>query len=186
MFDSRLAASSRSLELRARASVALARTADSVAHAVRLVERARVVYAAAWDGQLARWYARADLAAAVQRGHRRRAAAAPSTRQRGAAQARRRAHRVGSADAAPEPHDQGRRHTHVWARAEVLSERRVLGRNGEAFTIRELEAGACPGSRTGRCLVFENHSLVRRLWDYPADWLAMSDVAVLALADIGE
>jgi hypothetical protein len=185
MLDSHLAASSRSLELRTRASVALARSADVVARAVRLVERARVVYAAVWDGQLARWYVRADRAAAVQRGHRRRAAGAPSARQRGAAQARRREHRVGFADAAPEPHDQGRSHTHVWAQAEVLSERRVLGTNGEAFTIRELEAGACPGPHTGRCLVFENHSLVRRLWDYPADWLAMSDVAVLALAGIG-
>lgn len=184
LLNARRATYARSLELRARARVAVTRVTQAVAHAGDAVYRARAVCATAWDGQLARWYARADRAAVLSYVQGRRAAGAPPVHPRGVVQARRRWRAVGAADATPGPHDHTPAHVGVWAQSGILAERRVLGRKGEVFIVREFDASDCPGPHTGPCLVFENHALVRRVWDYPCDWLGLSDVAVLALAGI--
>lgn len=74
----------------------------------------------------------------------------------------------------------------TWACSHVYASRKVIGtaesetprRN---WTIREIDTRAVPGARAARCLIFENHEVVRRLWSYPATWLTLSDMRLLRL-----
>ena len=61
----------------------------------------------------------------------------------------------------------------------------VTGTAGSATsrTIREIDAQTIPGARAPRCLVFENHTVVRRLWDVPASWRSLSVAALFCLAE---
>ena len=52
----------------------------------------------------------------------------------------------------------------------------------ETWHVREIDAHHIPGAMSERCLVFENHERVRRLWHYPDDWKTLSSVELLALA----
>jgi hypothetical protein len=86
----------------------------------------------------------------------------------------------------------------LWAHAEVFGMRlidapiknvfeRLAGASDMAlstWTVRELDAGAIPGALKLRCLVFENHESVRRIWDYPHTWLTMPALDLLKLAGL--
>lgn len=54
----------------------------------------------------------------------------------------------------------------------------------ERWTVRELDTTTLPGALGARCLVFENHSLVRRLWVYPSTWATLPAESLLRLAGI--
>ena len=75
-----------------------------------------------------------------------------------------------------------------WAHATVFAERHVSGSTADtasdSWIVRELDARAVPAAHGPRCLVFENHRVVRRLWDYPQGWLSLSDAALLAVAGV--
>lgn len=91
------------------------------------------------------------------------------------------------------------RDTHALPRAEL---RAVLGarqgRGGESaapiayfervgdelveWAVVELDARDVPGARAPRCLVFWREQCLRRVWDYPADWSTLDDVALTALS----
>lgn len=85
-----------------------------------------------------------------------------------------------------------------WARAIVYATRAVEGASVHAvgdgrpdghsavgtWTVREVDARAVPGARAPRCLIFENHELVRRVWDYPRAWRGLPAAALLRLAEL--
>lgn len=58
---------------------------------------------------------------------------------------------------------------------------RVLQRDDEMWTVREMSAVRVPGSRGDYCLICESTTVVRRLWEYPDDWMSLSDAELLAL-----
>jgi hypothetical protein len=72
--------------------------------------------------------------------------------------------------------------TASWAHAPVLRERAVRDAAGDRWTVRELDAARLPGSRGWRCLVFENSSIVRRVWHFPEAWHELEPDALLRLA----
>ena len=43
-------------------------------------------------------------------------------------------------------------------------------RDGVPWRVTELDCGEVPGARGARCLVFMSDSVMRRVWNYPADW----------------
>jgi hypothetical protein len=79
----------------------------------------------------------------------------------------------------PLPHDTQPRHS--WAHAAVHAERSLVDSTGKSWTVREIDARAVPGARAPRCLVIENHEVVRRFWNFPQDWSAIPDRALLDL-----
>lgn len=87
----------------------------------------------------------------------------------------------GSSDGDGAPSAQAPR-PRVWAHATVLAERFAFDGKGAEWKVRELDARGLPGARCPRCLIFENHHIVRKLWDYPEDWLKLGDAALLALS----
>ena len=168
----------------ARAAVAVSHADAVVARAGALLDRAHVICAAVWDGKYSRWCARVDRSTPPS--PRRRPPGGHAARRRGRALAV-------AASAAPDPRDArdardaGGAHVERWADARVYAARRIPPKEtdvGEVFTVRELDARAMPGAHGPRCLVFENHSVVRRVWHYPDDWRRMSDAALLAVAGL--
>ena len=73
----------------------------------------------------------------------------------------------------------------LWAHAPVFAERIVFDSHGVEWMVRELDAAALPGARSQRCLIVENHQVVRKLWHYPADWTLYGDAALLAMSEEG-
>lgn len=59
--------------------------------------------------------------------------------------------------------------------------RRWIVRDGERWTITEVDARDVPGARGDYCLICESDLSVRRLWKYPADWHRVEDEKLLAL-----
>ena len=56
---------------------------------------------------------------------------------------------------------------------------------GRVWWVREMDASRVPGARAPRCLVFDSDVAVRRVWRYPADWRALTDATLRALAANG-
>ena len=82
-----------------------------------------------------------------------------------------------------------------WAHAEVYQHRTVIGSApqgtgtvddgpAECWDVRELDSRDVPGARSDRCLVFENHQRVRRVWNYPGEWTTLPAAELLALAGL--
>jgi hypothetical protein len=88
----------------------------------------------------------------------------------------------GASDGGDDEPPQHRRGARIWAHAPVLAERAVYDGYGEEWLVRELDATGLPGARRPRCLIFENHHVVRRVWHYPGDWQMISDATLLALS----
>ena len=83
-----------------------------------------------------------------------------------------------------------------WANRTVFASRTIIGNDprgigtiddppSKTWHVREIDARDIPGAKAERCLVFENHELVRRLWNFPKDWATLPAAEVLALAGIG-
>jgi hypothetical protein len=85
-----------------------------------------------------------------------------------------------------------------WAGAKVYAIRSLTesaGAEGDAgaeraeaadpsWRVRELDTSELPGARGHRCLVFENHQVVRRVWVYPASWMTMPVADLLQLVRV--
>lgn len=63
---------------------------------------------------------------------------------------------------------------------EVLLKRWIV-REGERWTVAEMDAHEVPGARGDCCLICECDLSVRRLWSYPTDWHRLDDGRLLAL-----
>lgn len=63
---------------------------------------------------------------------------------------------------------------------EVLHKRWIV-RDGERWTVSEVDARDVPGSCGDCCLICESDLSVRRLWSYPAEWNRMEDARLLDL-----
>ncbi len=62
--------------------------------------------------------------------------------------------------------------------------RRVFDeRTGDEWRVFERDTRRIPGSRGARCLFFDGEGIVRRVWQYPADWQSLPAAALLALMD---
>ena len=180
-----LFAESRELCERAGAAVEQTRTLRSQSQMLRAMSaytRARAARARA-SGQSVPRRERSWLAEP-----RHRPAQGPSAGPRGGV-VRARPRRVGAAAAEARPSseraDTPSRGT--WAHAAVYASRVIEGglRNAPAtsWTVREIDARDLPGSRGERCLVFEDHATVRRVWDFPADWVALPAAALIRLME---
>ena len=66
------------------------------------------------------------------------------------------------------------------ATMEVLHKRWIV-RDGERWTVSEVDARDVPGTCGDSCLICESDLSVRRLWRYPADWNGMDDAGLLDL-----
>jgi hypothetical protein len=60
---------------------------------------------------------------------------------------------------------------------------RELNHDGLQWVVREVETANVPGARGRRCLLFESDAVVRRVWDYPADWATRSDAFLRGLVE---
>jgi hypothetical protein len=60
---------------------------------------------------------------------------------------------------------------------------RELNHDGLLWVVREVETENVPGARAGRCLLFESDAVVRRVWEYPADWAERSDAFLRGLVE---
>jgi hypothetical protein len=50
------------------------------------------------------------------------------------------------------------------------------------WSVVEVDAGAVPGARRARCLLFTRAECIRRVWDYPADWRTLDAAGLTALS----
>lgn len=57
----------------------------------------------------------------------------------------------------------------------------ILGQT--RWTVREVDTSRVPGARGAHCLLFENDTVIRRVWVYPANWADLPDDAVWHLAE---
>ena len=75
--------------------------------------------------------------------------------------------------------------SHERARDENIigSPRVVRDPAGDMITIVERRAENIAGARAPRCLVFSTDRGFIRLWDYPADWTALTDLELIALSE---
>jgi hypothetical protein len=55
-------------------------------------------------------------------------------------------------------------------------------REGCAWSVHEVAAGLVPWAKGPRCLLFGSESAIRRVWDYPAGWQALSDTELELLS----
>lgn len=54
-------------------------------------------------------------------------------------------------------------------------ERHFIDLHGERWTVREIEARTVPNAPRATCLIFESGNIVRRVWDFPPHWRAVSE-----------
>jgi hypothetical protein len=58
---------------------------------------------------------------------------------------------------------------------------REITAEGEVWRVTELDARETPGASGDRCLLFDSHSIGRRVWSYPDDWRRLPDAELYAL-----
>jgi hypothetical protein len=63
-----------------------------------------------------------------------------------------------------------------------MTERQII-RNGVRWSIHEIDSSRVPGARRASCLIFECDGIVRRVWEYDADWAAATDDALWAIVE---
>jgi len=63
---------------------------------------------------------------------------------------------------------------------------RVIESERERWQFREIDSARTPGAPRPRSLVCEGSMIVRRLWQYPADWRQLPEAELLRLFDISE
>ena len=58
----------------------------------------------------------------------------------------------------------------------MAADRRYLhASDHRIWTVEEIDARHVPGAKADRCLVFSTGSITRRVWNYPTDWMRLSD-----------
>lgn len=61
----------------------------------------------------------------------------------------------------------------------AINTRTVRDSGGIVWRITESHAQHVPGSLALTCLIFDSHSICRRYWCYPADWLTLAEATLL-------
>ena len=59
---------------------------------------------------------------------------------------------------------------------------RMIDGSWQQWSVVEIDGAVVPGSHGARCLIFARPDCVRRVWDYPSDWRALDDEALLQLS----
>jgi hypothetical protein len=59
---------------------------------------------------------------------------------------------------------------------------REITAEGEVWRVTELDTRRTPGAPGDRCLLFDSHSISRRVWSYPDDWRKLPDAELYALS----
>lgn len=62
----------------------------------------------------------------------------------------------------------------VFTDIEVPLTRLFVDEDGTEWEVVEVDGTEVPASRGERCLIFRSPSAVRRVWNYPRTWTAMS------------
>ena len=62
----------------------------------------------------------------------------------------------------------------VFTDVEVPLTRVFLDRQGVEWEVSETNGAEVPAARGERCLIFRSPSAVRRVWNYPTTWTAMT------------
>ena len=52
----------------------------------------------------------------------------------------------------------------------------------QQWTVVEIDGTRVPGSHGRRCLIFARPECIRRVWDYPSDWRALDNDALMRLS----
>lgn len=58
---------------------------------------------------------------------------------------------------------------------------REFEKANERWCVREMDTRTVPGARADRCLICESTDVIRRLWEYPANWEELDDEALWTL-----
>jgi hypothetical protein len=62
-------------------------------------------------------------------------------------------------------------------------ERRFVDAHGTLWTVWERDARRDPGAQADYCLIFDNGSIRRRVWNYPPYWHSLPESVLIELAD---
>jgi hypothetical protein len=75
----------------------------------------------------------------------------------------------------------------VWNRAMSDEQQhaleRIVERGANRWTVREMNTDGVPGASAPRCLICESDDVVRRIWRYPENWIALSDDDLIRICD---
>ena len=66
---------------------------------------------------------------------------------------------------------------------ETQSSERLLQRGSRQWIVREVNSRGVPGARRETCLLCESAEVIRRIWDFPADWRTVDDDVLWKLCD---
>ena len=70
----------------------------------------------------------------------------------------------------------------VGIRLMAASRRYLHASDDRIWIVEEMDARHVPGAKAERCLVFSTGSITRRVWEYPANWMALPDAELQALS----
>jgi hypothetical protein len=65
---------------------------------------------------------------------------------------------------------------------EVPLTRVFVDGNGVEWEVVEVDAADVPAARGERCLIFRSSSAIRRVWNYPKTWTAMTGQELVTLS----
>ena len=65
---------------------------------------------------------------------------------------------------------------------EVPLTRVFMDADGVEWEVREVDGTRVPAARGERCLIFRSPAAVRRVWNYPSTWTAMSASELMDLS----
>ena len=55
-------------------------------------------------------------------------------------------------------------------------------RHHTEWSVCEIDCTHIPGARAARCLLFDSEFVMRRVYDFPQTWFALSDAELLAVS----
>lgn len=70
----------------------------------------------------------------------------------------------------------------VFTDVEVPLTRIFVDADGVEWEVVEVDGADVPAARGERCLIFRSPSAVRRVWNYPTSWTAMSAAELVDLS----
>lgn len=58
----------------------------------------------------------------------------------------------------------------------------TFDRDGVRWRVYEESGAVVPGARGSACLVFDSDAVIRRVWNYPTEWRALSAAELIAIS----